>query len=231
MTLAMKSNLVLLLRLQRKLTLSSQKGLTLVESLAALVIAAVILSSIAFPILLSAATRVQTRKTEQAQAIAIQELDRFRAKLTRDEKLDESQFPPESSTSPLSDTTAPTTLISDRSNLDQVEKAFQVDIDNDGENDFFVQLIRDQGVCFNSGRYNRKLAVFKMGVRVYDIFAQSNLGSLKTEPASLQPTNGLSERTTHPLAASYSILSRSDNQGSSRAYRQYLSGNLNENCP
>lgn len=227
----MKSNLFSLLTLQQKLAFSSQKGLTLVESLAALVISAIILTAIAPPILFSAATRIQARNTEQAQSVAIRELDRVRAILTRDEKIKESKFSPESSTSQLSDTTAPSELVKKRSDLKNINQAFTVDTDSDGTNDFFVQLIRDQGVCFNSGPFNATLAVFKMGVRVYDIAAETNLGSLKTEPASLQPRKGLGERTTNPLAVTYSVLSRSDVQASRLAYQQYLkSGGSGQNC-
>ena len=228
----MKSNLFLLLTLQQKLAFSSQKGLTLIESLAALVISTVLLTAIAPPILFSAATRIQARNTEQAQAVAIQQLDRVRAILTRDGKIKESKFPPESSIYPLSDTTAPSNLVNKLSDLNNVNQAFKVDTDSDGTNDFFVQLIRDKGVCFNSGRFNGTLAVFGIGVRVYDIAAKTNLGSLKTEPASLQPRKGLGQRTTNPLAVTYSVLSRSDTQGSRTAYQQYLdsSGGSDKNC-
>lgn len=227
----MKSKSVLLLKLQQKTT---SEGLTLVEALAALVIATIILAAAAPPLLLSAATRVQARKTEQAQAIAREEIEQVRGILSREEGIapgnETGNIPPKASTSVLNNVDGPSTLVSDRANLDDPEKALTLDIDGDGENDFFVQLIRDQGVRFSAGSAEGQLAIFQMGVRVYDIAADENLDSLNTQPASLQMTNGLAERSTNPLAVTYTEISRSDLKPSLDEYREYICDTQPASC-
>lgn len=222
----MKPYLKYLLEYQQKTFPLSQKGLTLVEALAAIVITTVIMTAMAPPLLFSAATRVQSQKFEQAQGTARQELDRVKAALSRSAGVPQSEetgmVPPESSNSTLSEAAPPTEIITDRSNLDDPSKALAFDADGDGENDFFVQLIRDQGVRFSAGEAAEQLAVFQIGIRVYDIAAEDNLGSLNVEPASLQMTQALGERTTNPLAVSYTEISRSDLKLSLQEYREYI---------
>lgn len=61
----------------------SDRGLTLIEVLLAIVMVGVILAAIAPVLALSVATRVQSRKVEQATALAQQEIDRVRATMAR----------------------------------------------------------------------------------------------------------------------------------------------------
>jgi type II secretory pathway pseudopilin PulG len=222
----MKSYICLLQQLQNKSITSSQKGLTLVEALAAIVITTVILTAMAPPILFSAATRVQSRKVEQAQAIARQELDRVRTALAQEQGVPQSEedgIIPPVGTLPLHETGAPQTAVTERSNLNNSNNALEMDADGDGDNDFLIQLIRDEGVRFSSGAAANQLAVFQMGIRVYDIAAEDNLGdSLETTPASLQMTKGLGQRATHPLAVLYTEVSRSDLNLSVQEYREYI---------
>lgn len=231
----MKPQSSLILWLQIKQKANSEQGLTLVESLAAIVITTVILTTIAPPLLFSAATRVQSRNIQQAQGITQQEVDRVRAIFTREEGIapsnQDGNIPPESSTSPLYATSGPDTLTTDRSQLTSPNKALKLDVDGDNEVDVFVQFIRDEGACFTSGRAKNQLAVFNMGVRVYDIAAKDNLGNLKTEPASSQLTKSLGQRTTHPLAVAYTEISRSDLKLSLEEYQKYLEGTGSSNCP
>jgi len=211
---------------QLQLKTPSTQGLTLIESIAAMVITTLILTAIAPPLLFSAATRVQSRKAEQAAAIARQEVTQVRAALSRKQGIPKAKelgnVPPAASVASLYNASAPTTLVTARSGLDNINKAVKIDADGDGENDFFIQLIRDQGVRFSNGVAKDQLAVFQMGVRVYDIAAADNLGNLNVEPASLQITKGLGERTTHPLAVTYTEVSRSDLKLSLKEYREYV---------
>jgi type II secretory pathway pseudopilin PulG len=204
----------------------ANQGLTLIESLAAIVITTVALGAIAPPLLLSAATRIQSRNAEQAQGIAREELDKIRAALSREEGIppngEEGFAPPVSGANPLNSTPGPDTLELVRSNLNYVNEAAVIDADGDGDKDFFVQVMRDQGVRFGSGPASGQLAVFEMGVRVYDITAKDNLGSLNTDQASLGLTNGLNQRGTNPLAVIYTEVSRSDLKLSLDEYREYL---------
>lgn len=224
----MKLSLPLLIQSQLKKKRSSERGLTLVESLAAMVISTVILTTLAPPLLFSAATRVQSRKFEQAQSILNQEFDRVRATLAREQGIAQSKeagnLPPASSTSPLSDTQAPTNLVSDRASVDTTGKALEVDVDGDGENDFFVQLMRSEGIRFNAGSSRNQLAAFEMGIRVYDIAARDNLtaGNLNTEQASLNVTKDLGQRLTNPLAVGYTIIRRSDQDLSLQETREEI---------
>jgi len=222
----MNVTLFSLLKLPLNPKSSSDQGLTLIESLVAVVMTGIIIAAIAPPLLFSAATRIQSRNAEQAQAIAREEIDRIRAALSREEGIPvggETGFaPPVSATSPLHNTAGPDTLVTTRSNLAYVNEAVVLDADGDGDDDFFVQLIRDSGVRFGSGFASGQLAVFEMGVRVYDIAAEDNLGSLNVEPASLGGTNSLSQRDTNPLATAYVEISRSDLKLSLDEYREYL---------
>jgi len=231
----MKPQFSFLLWLQLKQKASAQQGLTLIESIAAIVIAAITLTTLAPPLLYSAATRVQSRNIQQAQAVARQEIDRVRAIFTREKGLapdkQDGNVPPESSTSPLYAASGPDALTADRSELTSPKKALKLDVDGDNEVDVFVQLIRDEGACFTSGRAKDQLAVFQMGVRVYDIAAQDNLGSLQTKAASSQLTQGLGQRTTNPIAVAYTEISRSDLKLSLDEYQKYLAGISSSNCP
>jgi len=198
-----------------------------VETLAAIVVTGIILATLAPPLLFSTATRIQSRKAEQAQGIVRQEIDRMRAALSREDGIpannEDGFVPPESSATPLNSAGPPDTLVSDRTQLDQENKALLVDVDGDGRDDFFVQLLRDQGARFDVGIASGQLAVFEMGVRVYDMAAQGNLSNnLNTEPISLQGTNGLNQRNTNPLAVAYTEVSRSDINISLDEYREYI---------
>jgi type II secretory pathway pseudopilin PulG len=218
----MKPKLSLMLGSQLKPKSSSESGLTLIEALVSIIIATLALAAAAPPILLSAATQVQSRNAAQAQAIAQQELDRVRAILTREVGAGgaSGDIPPVAST-PLNTAAGPGSLTDQRSSL-SATKALKIDADGDGDDDFFVQIIRDAGAEFASGPAQGELAVFQMGVRVYDIAAKDKLGSLKVQPASLQPSQGLSQRTTNPLAAVYTEVSRSDLKLSLDEYKNYL---------
>lgn len=236
----MNANRSSLLKLPYRPSLRSEQGLTLIEALAAIVITGVILAALTPPLVFSAATRIQSRKAAQAQGIIRQELDRIRAALSREDGIpatnEDGFVPPESSTNPLNNTAPPNVLVSDRTDLDQPNEALLVDVDGDGKDDFFVQLLRNPGARFDSGIATGQLAVFEMGVRVYDISAQRNLtnNSLTTEPISLQATNGLNQRDTNPIAVAYTEVSRSDLKISLDEYREYIlcqQPNPPQNCP
>lgn len=64
---------------------TSDAGLTLLESLVAIVIVAVTLATITPPIFLATATRIQSRRAEQANQIAQGEIDRIRTLVERED--------------------------------------------------------------------------------------------------------------------------------------------------
>ena len=75
--------IVPLLRKTQSAAYSSKAGLTLLESLVAIVIVAITLATITPPIFLATATRIQSRRAEQANQIAQGEIDRIRTLVER----------------------------------------------------------------------------------------------------------------------------------------------------
>jgi prepilin-type N-terminal cleavage/methylation domain-containing protein len=213
----------------------SKKGLTLIEVLAAIVLLSVIIITMAPPLLLSAATRVKMRRASQARLIAQEQLNSVQTIMmrSRDQKLptnDDGKYkglPPiiSGSTSSIYETPPPSNLIAEDKQSDSATDARRVDVNNDGEPDFFVQVFREQGALFSAGQAQCEPALFRMGVRVYSILAEDNLNELETEKISLQMTNGLKGQNTNPMAVLYTEVSRSDREFSLNAYRDYLTGN------
>jgi len=213
----------------------SNKGLTLIEVLAAIVMLSIIVMAMAPPLLLSAATRVKMRRASQARLIAQEQLNSVQTIMmrSRDQKLptnDDGSYkgiPPtiSGSASSIYETPTPSNLIEEDKEPDSPTDARRIDVNEDGEPDFFVQVFREQGALFRAGEAQCEPAIFRMGVRVYSILAEDNLNKLETEKISLQMTNGLKGQTTNPMAVLYTEVSRSDREFSLRAYNDYLAGN------
>ncbi|QDZ38495.1 type II secretion system protein [Euhalothece natronophila Z-M001] len=203
---------------------NSQKGLTLLEVLASIVMIGVILVAVAPPLLLSTATRVKMRRVSQAQSIAQDEVNRVQGIMarSRDQNLptdgegDFAGLPQTIDTGELEDFAAP-------SNLSEVRA---VDVNGDGDTDFFVQTFREGGALFSGGDARCEPAIFTMGVRVYSFLAQDNLeeDNLETDPISLQMTSNLQGQSTQPMAVLFAEVSRSDMERSRDAYNRYISG-------
>lgn len=202
---------------------ASTQGMTLIEVLVGIIVTGVLVTLIAPIFLLAVATRLQTTRAEQAVSLAQGEVDRARTLVTRgiDQSSEATVFPPIIS-GDLSTVGAPTTIVSETTNPDAETKAREVDIDEDGQTDFFVQTFRDAGIRFDAGSVGDQLANFQMGVRVYAITAKDNFGSLGTEPASLGLTNSMVETQTRPLAVLYTDVGRSDVDTSLIKLRCYL---------
>lgn len=207
----------------------SQKGLTLLEVTVTIVMLSVILMAMAPPLLISAATRVKLRRASQARLLAQEEVNRVQGIMmrSRDQSLPaNANIPPISNASNLAETAVPTTIVDTYPS--SVTEAQAVDVDQDGANDFFVQVFREQGALFAAGPAQCEPAVFRMGVRVYSILAEDNLNSnsnsLEKEQISLQFTNGLQGQTTNPMGAFQAEVSRSDREFSLEAYEDYLAG-------
>ena len=208
----------------------SQTGLTLLEVTVTIVMMSVILMAMAPPLLISAATRVKLRRASQARMLAQEEVNRVQGIMmrSRDKNLPTDAsgnyigIPPVSSASNLNATASPSSIVNTYPST--IKKAQSVDVDQDGEADFFVQVFREQGALFAAGTAQCEPAIFNMGVRVYSILAEDNLGDLDTEKISLQFTNGLQGQTTNPMAVLQAEVSRSDRDFSLRAYEDYLAG-------
>jgi prepilin-type N-terminal cleavage/methylation domain-containing protein len=201
----------------------STQGMTLVEVLVGIIVSGIMVTLTAPIVVLATATRLQTTRAEQAANLAQSEVDRARSLVTRGiEKSEEATFFPPATTDILSAVAAPTETVSEIINPDAASKAREVDINGDGQSDFFIQTFRDAGIRFNYGSANNQLANFRMGVRVYAIGAKDNLDSLGIQPASLGLTNSMIEIQTRPLVVLYTDVGRSDVDASLIKLRCYI---------
>ena len=213
---------------------SSEQGLTLLEVIASIVMISVILVAIAPPLLLSTATRIKMRRVSQAQSIAQEEISQVQGIMarSRNENLPtetDDCDPTDSDCSyvGLPQTIGENTNLEDLSAPDNNSELEEVDVDDDGESDFFVQTFREQGALFPGGVARCEPSIFRMGVRVYSSIAADNLqsGDLEQEEISLQMTSGLQGQSTQPMAVSFATVARSDMEGSLDSYKDYINGN------
>lgn len=190
---------------------SAEQGLTLLECIAAIVVMAAVGAAIAPAVVLSVATRVQSQKAEQALQLAQSEVDRIRASVERGEfdavfadtaKNTLPYVPSTGDGTEAVDVTGPTTAV-EADAFDQTTEARLIDIDNDDENDFAVQVYRT-ALTQNADSEDLR---FEIGVRVYDTraFADAS-GALATTEASIGLTASEGERATQPLAVLYTDL-------------------------
>lgn len=206
----------------------SQQGYTLMESLVAVIIVAIIISTITPPIFLSAATRVRNRRAEQAMQLAQAEVDKIRRLVESGRyRAGGAGTEPDMGNSSASN---PFYLPVDGGNdLRTVAgpEPREVDIDGDGSSDFLVQSFRNAGFALPS-RPNQPVD-FQMAVRVYSIRAKGN--SLQFDkPASLQFTTANGGMDRRPLSVIYTRVTRSNLSNSLCSY--YVSGGTKPpGCP
>ncbi|MGB3613686.1 MAG: prepilin-type N-terminal cleavage/methylation domain-containing protein [Elainellaceae cyanobacterium] len=220
-------------------TASTDQGLTLAECLIAIAVVGITGLLITPPLFISAATRVQNRRSEQALKVAQGEVDRVRLLVERGRQsagfdvdnnpvapTEGQALPPE--VVDINAAPAPTALSGQLESvngsfdtfggaaLPNAQTALPVDTDGDGEADYFMQTFRDEGFRTNGAN---QLESFRMGVRVYAIAAEDNLGALGVEEASLRYTTGLGNQQQQPLAVLYSDFVRSDRDNSVCQYQ------------
>ena len=205
-----------------------EDGLTLLECLVAISVIALTSGLIAPIMVFSVATRVQSQKAEQALQLAQLEVDSIRVEVERGNyKTFLDGYPKTNkSESEIATTPAPTSMSNTLNNSD-VKVARGIDVDQDGEDDFAVQVFRTEGIEDSSD--NTPLA-FRVGVRIYDVDALiNNSGSLLLDSASLSFTSGEGERSRRPLAVVYSDVTSSDQDLSLCNYRSYLDASATVN--
>jgi type II secretory pathway pseudopilin PulG len=211
---------VQLAQAMRRLPADSEQGVTLVECLVAIAALALAGAMIAPPLFVTAATRLQNQRAEQAMQIAQGEIDRVRFLVERGRHYPAS-LPSISPSSTLSDTPAPTGfsqyIVSPNTSascLNQfnspttpayptalpADKAIKVDVNGDCKEDFMMQVIRTAGVTTPVSVTNGRPKEFDILVRVYASPAFDNFGGLGIKPASLQFTNGEGNQRVLPLA-------------------------------
>lgn len=212
----------------------SDRGLTLIEGLVAILIVSAVTTAITPMIFLSVATRIQNRRAEQAVQLAHGQIDEVRVLVERGIENDEdiAQLPslvegdvtarevepPDSDSNKLLSTNFD---CSDSFRLGSipVSQAFEVDVNGDCERDFFVQTFRTREITANRNGVDVPI-VFEMGVRVY--YRNADFGNLETEQASLVMTSGEGQQKTRPLATLYTVMSQGDTGISLRSYQCFV---------
>ncbi|MBW4443511.1 MAG: type II secretion system GspH family protein [Plectolyngbya sp. WJT66-NPBG17] len=230
----------LALRLIQKqaISQSSHQGLTLIESLIAMVIIAITMVSITPPIFWAVATRVQTQRAEQALKIAQGEIDRVRTIIERGETADLPRDVADATINVRINVAAPnvsgTGVISTRDcggtpgtiPPANIATFAQIDTNGDCTADYLLQTFRSQGLDQNGNPFTsatgQVLSGFVMGVRVYSSVARPELtaGRGSTQPAALRATNGLGNQLNRPLAVLYSTIVRSNESQNLELYRK-----------
>ncbi|WP_017663469.1 type IV pilus modification PilV family protein [Baaleninema simplex] len=217
----------------------SEKGLTLVEGLVAILVVSAVTVSITPAIFLAVATRVQNRRAEQAVQLAHGQIDQIRVLIEQglSSQEDIDRLPALVSGDDARSVAAPSNEYGqlqstnyecsdyDKNGAPQIpaETALPVDVNGDCEADFLVQSFRIKQVTSELNSEDETLnvpTVFHMGVRVY--YKNANLGNLNTTEASLILTTGEGQQTQYPLAVMYTTLSQSDVQTSLDKYEEFL---------
>jgi prepilin-type N-terminal cleavage/methylation domain-containing protein len=215
---------------QQSNSLSAQEtGLTLIECLVAIVVIAVTLAAVGPMMVFSVATRVQNQKTEQALQLAQGEIDKVRLVVEQGgdyggRLLNLSLLAAPASISTPTAVAAPTDFIASTASTTAVTQARRIDTDGDGDSDFAIQSFRTQGIELPSqtvGVTASTPVVFDIGVRVYDIRAESNLGSLVASTTSLTFTSGEGNRGRRPLAVLYGQIAQGDRDASLCQYWEF----------
>lgn len=197
-------------------------GLTLLECLVAIAVIALTSATIAPVILFSVATRIQSQKAEQALQLAQLEIDSIRIEVERggDYGVFLNAYPKTSETEEdIKDSEPPDTFAPNLTSS-SLTVAKEVNVDDDAEPEFAVQVFRTEGFPLASSTPT----AFKVGVRVYDYRAtNSNLSTgLERDAASLSFTSGEGQRGLRPLAVLYADIIQSDKDTSLCDYRQYI---------
>ncbi|MGB3557500.1 MAG: hypothetical protein WBA24_03060 [Geitlerinemataceae cyanobacterium] len=230
-------------------TRQTEKGLTLMEALVAILMVSAVMVAISPPIFLAVATRVQNRRAEQAIQLAHGEIDQVRVLVegginTENKK----QLPGDAGNTDPAKVAPPGSTYKDMqstnfecSDYDReppkvpvpVTEARLVDVNGDCNKDFLVQTFIANTQEIDRGG-DRIPIIFNIGVRVYSIAAESNLGNLtvgedgSVKAASLKLTTGEGQQTDRPLAVLYTTLGQGDSTGALEKYR-CLAG-AGENC-
>jgi type II secretory pathway pseudopilin PulG len=205
-----------------------QGGFTMLEAMLGFTIAAILLTATTPLLLIAVSTRVYNYQLEQAAQLAQAQINQVQAVMSQGvAPLNEGPLlpPPAAAGTRVSQVGAPTAIITDVSQRNDVNQVLVIDNNSDGQADFLVQVFRDTGVRFTQGSAAGQLAVFRMGVRVYSGNAIGNIANLSTQLSTVNFSSGLTQQVSKPLAVAYSEVSRSDLKLSLEQYRTYLTSN------
>ncbi|HHP7246168.1 MAG TPA: type II secretion system protein [Elainellaceae cyanobacterium] len=209
-----------------------EAGLTLLECLVAIAVIALTGAMVGPPLLLATATRIQNQRAEQALQIAQGEVDRVRSLVERGEHTP-TNLPAAASGNPALNTIAtPASVVGSLKSVSStcstytgaqipINRALQIDIDGDCQSDFLMQVFRTSGTVSQREQVGRnRPGEFDLMVRVYAAIAQTNLGNLDTEPASLRFTSGEGNQRSRPLAVLTTQITWSESDNSLFCYQE-----------
>jgi type II secretory pathway pseudopilin PulG len=215
---------------QNSRSASNSAGLTLIECLVAIIAIGFTAAAFTPALVIAAATRVQSQRADQAIQVAQGEIDRIRALLDTG-RYDNDDLPPITP----GDLRATPPPDPDEANDESLLGAERIDVNNDGNPDFALQIFRTAGtqrevnIPGDNGDEPTEIAViFDMGIRVYDIRALESGNLAADESAALSVTGGEGQRSRLPLTAIYTTMGRGDFNNSLCDY--FISGGR-ENLP
>jgi prepilin-type N-terminal cleavage/methylation domain-containing protein len=214
-----------------------RSGFTLIESLVAIIIVAIVVIGIIPPVFYATATRVQNRRAEQAAQLAQTEIDKVRAAVEQHASYTANgvqDLPPfigadihVATNVPAPDLkgTAATKVRSvngtcqndDGKALASVNQYIAVDTDG-GDNckpEFFVQIFRSNDIVQSGALPGTPPDGFFIGVRVYSAVAANTSQADLNKPENLRAAplrggQGLGFQAQRPMAVLYSSVVRSD---------------------
>ncbi|MFB2837633.1 hypothetical protein [Floridanema evergladense] len=205
----------------------SQQGLSMLECLVAIVVVTAVISAITPPIMLSVATRVQSRRAEQARQLAQGKIDEVRrlvetGNYTRD---DLNRIAPAyvGGTGQICNASVP--FDRSRQAVD-IDRGADSNLSNQNQPDFWVQAFRNDGI--QDPNTNRPVA-FDLGVRVYRYYEGQTPNQIKR--ASIGFTSAEGSQRSKPLITLYSRVVLSDTQNSRNNYNDIIRANQNPLCP
>lgn len=210
-----------------KSTKRTEEGLTLIESLAAVVILAISVVAISPPIALSIAARVRAHRAQQAMQLAQGEIDRVRLFIENNENTlgdKEADLPPDLGKIKRQDIPVSTPNPTNPCHENLSDSWCHVHLDDDGEWDMAIQRVRTftQTDKTISGPSNR-VAAFVMTVRVYTrgSIDSGNLQSPPSGTASLALSAATSQSSL-PLAAFSVPIVKAETKNAFKQYHQFL---------
>jgi prepilin-type N-terminal cleavage/methylation domain-containing protein len=206
-----------------------EAGLTLLECLVAMLVVAIAVVSVTPPIFVATASRIQSRRADQARQIAQGEADRLSALIERGGYTlaqvpalgagANAQVVPAASGSPTAILSPSTSCGSYPRTTVTATQLVGVDVDGDCRTEFLMQVYRvnDRYITGTTPGTDPPYA-FDIGVRVY-AWTRPTLppGGLATIPSSLNLTTGrkdLVNNQLRPIAVTYRRLVRSDTSSS-----------------
>ncbi len=221
---------------------STEQGLTLIESLAAVVIFSLAIIAVTQPLVLAMATRVRAYRAQQSLQLAQGEIERVRLLVEQSYQGQQkpgdsdqialntyiSKLPPASSATSPKEVGPPTAFIDCSTTQPSATQGCKVEVNGAtfGIQTFRLHTIEPE--VRSLGKRTVPVA-FKMGVRVYPpaALSQDNLSNLSIEPASLAFSEHTDGRA--PLAVSYVPIVRSDLANSIDDYKKLAEKLIKQN--